>query len=129
MFSFPCSEPVHWSMSGSNCCFLACIQVSQETGKMVWYSYLFKNFPQNFHYDLVHLGWPCMAWLIASLNSASLFAMTRLLSMKGIQLMYPLNYPIFHNLQDICLSPNLSLFSWPLETYLLLPTPKSLPLY
>ena len=33
-------------MSGSNCCFLICIQVSQETGKVVWYSHLFKNFPQ-----------------------------------------------------------------------------------
>ena len=33
-------------MSGSNCCFLFCIQVSQETGKVVWYSHLFKNFPQ-----------------------------------------------------------------------------------
>ena len=28
------------------CCFLTCIQVSQETGKVVWYSHLFKNFPQ-----------------------------------------------------------------------------------
>ena len=33
-------------MSGSNCCFLACIQVSLEEVKMLWYSYLFKNFPQ-----------------------------------------------------------------------------------
>ena len=33
-------------MSSSNCCFLTCIQVSRETGKVVWYSYLFKNFPQ-----------------------------------------------------------------------------------
>jgi len=33
-------------MSGSNCCFLTCIQVSQKTGKVVWYSYLFKKFPQ-----------------------------------------------------------------------------------
>ena len=33
-------------MSSSNCCFLTYIQVSQETGKVVWYSYLFKNFPQ-----------------------------------------------------------------------------------
>ena len=33
-------------MSTSNCCFLTCIQVSQEAGKVVWYSYLFKNFPQ-----------------------------------------------------------------------------------
>ena len=33
-------------MSGSNCCFLTCIQVSQEAGQVVWYSHLFKNFPQ-----------------------------------------------------------------------------------
>ena len=33
-------------MSGSNCCFLTHVQVSQETGKVVWYSHLFKNFPQ-----------------------------------------------------------------------------------
>ena len=33
-------------MSSSNCCFLTCIQVSQEAGQMVWYSHLFQNFPQ-----------------------------------------------------------------------------------
>ena len=33
-------------MSSSNCCFLTCIQVSQEAGQVVWYSHLFKNFPQ-----------------------------------------------------------------------------------
>ena len=33
-------------MSSSNCCFLTCIQISQETGKVVWYSHLLKNFPQ-----------------------------------------------------------------------------------
>ena len=33
-------------MSSSNCCFLTCTQLSQETGQMVWYPYLFKNFPQ-----------------------------------------------------------------------------------
>ena len=27
-------------------CFLTCIQVSQKAGKVVWYSHLFKNFPQ-----------------------------------------------------------------------------------
>ena len=31
-------------MASSNCCFLIYIQVSQEVGKVVWYSYLFKNF-------------------------------------------------------------------------------------
>ena len=46
MYSFPCLEPVCCSMSSSNCCFLTCIQVSQEAGKVVWYSHLFKNFPQ-----------------------------------------------------------------------------------
>ena len=33
-------------MSGSNCCFLTCIQVLQEAGNVFWYSHLFKNFPQ-----------------------------------------------------------------------------------
>ena len=33
-------------MSNSNCCFLACIQVSQEASQVVWYSHLFQNFPQ-----------------------------------------------------------------------------------
>ena len=30
----------------SNCCFLTCIQISQEAGNVVWYSYLLKYFPQ-----------------------------------------------------------------------------------
>ena len=34
------------SRSSSNGCFLTHIQVSQETGKVVWYSQLFKNFLQ-----------------------------------------------------------------------------------
>ena len=38
--------PVHCSMSGSNCYFLTCIQISQEAGKVLWYSQLFKKFPQ-----------------------------------------------------------------------------------
>ena len=33
-------------MSSSNCCFLACIQISQEARQVVWYSDLFQNFPQ-----------------------------------------------------------------------------------
>ena len=35
----------HCFMSGSNCCLLTCIRVSQETGKGVWYFHLLKNFP------------------------------------------------------------------------------------
>ena len=33
-------------MSSSNCCFLTCIQISQEAGQVVWYSHLFQDFPQ-----------------------------------------------------------------------------------
>ena len=44
--SFSSLEPVSCSMSSSNCCFLTCIQVSQEAGQVVWYSHLFQNFPQ-----------------------------------------------------------------------------------
>ena len=46
MYSFPYLEPVCCSMSSSNCCFLTCIQISQEAGNVVWYSHLLKNFPQ-----------------------------------------------------------------------------------
>ena len=46
MNSFPNFEPVRCSMSSPNCCFLTCIQISQEASKVVWYSHLFKNFPQ-----------------------------------------------------------------------------------
>ena len=38
-------EPVTFSMSSYNCCFLTCIQISQEAGEVVWYSHFFKNFP------------------------------------------------------------------------------------
>ena len=46
MYSFSYLEPVCCSMSSSNCCFLTCIQMSQEAGQVVWYSHLFQNFPQ-----------------------------------------------------------------------------------
>ena len=45
-FFFPNFVPVFCYMSSSNCCFLTCIQISQEAGQMVWYSHLLKNFPQ-----------------------------------------------------------------------------------
>ena len=46
MHSFPDLEPVCFSMSSSNCCFLTSIQISQEAGQVAWYSQLLKNFPQ-----------------------------------------------------------------------------------
>ena len=45
-YSFPDLEPVYCSISSSNCWFLTCIQISQETGQMIWYSHIFQNFPQ-----------------------------------------------------------------------------------
>ena len=50
---FPYLEPVHCSMSSSNCCSLSCIQVSQEAGKVVWYSHLLKNFSQ---FVVIHIA-------------------------------------------------------------------------
>ena len=38
-------------MSGSTCCFSTSIQISQEAGKVVWYSRLLKNFQQ---FVLIH---------------------------------------------------------------------------
>ena len=46
MYSFPNLEPVCCFWFGSNCCFLTCIQISQQVGKVLWYSHLLKNFPQ-----------------------------------------------------------------------------------
>ena len=49
-YSFSYLEPVCCSMSSSNCCFLTCIQISQEAGQVAWYSYLF----QNFQFIVIH---------------------------------------------------------------------------
>ena len=46
MYSFSYLESVCCSMSNSNCRFLTCIQISQETDQVVLYSHLFQNFPQ-----------------------------------------------------------------------------------
>ena len=57
MYSFPnlepdcCSSPFLTVASFCfcvflNCCFLICIQISQEASQVVLYSHLFKNFPQ-----------------------------------------------------------------------------------
>ena len=46
MYFFPYLEPVCCPMSSSDCCFSTCIQISQEVGKVVWYSHLLKNLPQ-----------------------------------------------------------------------------------
>ena len=46
MYSVSYLEPVCCSMSSSNCCFLTCIEDSQEARQVVWYSHVFQNIPQ-----------------------------------------------------------------------------------
>ena len=46
MYYFPNLDPFHCSMSSSNCCFLTCMQISQEVGKVIQYTHLLKKFPQ-----------------------------------------------------------------------------------
>ena len=48
MYSFPYLELACCSMPSSNCCYLTCVQISQEAGQVVWYSHLLKNFLHNF---------------------------------------------------------------------------------
>ena len=45
-YSCPNLEQFCCSISSSKCCFLTCIQISQETAQVVWYSHPFQNFPQ-----------------------------------------------------------------------------------
>ena len=51
MYSFSYLEPVCCSMSSSNCCFLTCIQISQEADELVWYSHRFQDF---LHFIVIH---------------------------------------------------------------------------
>ena len=53
MYCFPNFEPVHRSRTGSNCCFLTGVQVSQEAGQVVWYARLFRNVPQDLFFHSV----------------------------------------------------------------------------
>ena len=84
MYSFPSFEPVHCFMSGSNCCFLTCIQVSQEAGKMVWYFHFFKNFP---HFVMIHIS------SVQSLSHLWLFVTPMDCSMSG--------FPVHHQLSEL----------------------------
>ena len=75
MYSFPYLEPV-CSMSSSNCCFLTCIQNPQEAGQAVWYSHLFKNFPQFvvIHTDLcIFTRFPRRFWYWPKLKNHNLW--------------------------------------------------------
>ena len=49
---FSVNHPTTSILKAPNCCFLICIQISQKAGKVVWYSHVFKNFPQ---FVMIHI--------------------------------------------------------------------------
>ena len=66
----PDLKPACCSISSSNCCFLTCIQISQEAGQEVWYSHLFKNFPE---FAVIHSPLPEKFIFILKDNRNSFF--------------------------------------------------------
>ena len=66
-------------MPGSNCCFLTCIQILTETGKVVWYSHLFKNFPQFVVSHIVKSFSTVMKW-----NSLAFSVIQRMLAICSL---------------------------------------------
>ena len=97
MYSFPNLEPVCCSMSNSNCCFLTCIQISQEVGQVVWYYHLLKNFPQfivihtvkGFQFSLVTQS--CLTAIVwtaahqASLSITNSWSLPKLISIESVK--------------------------------------------
>ena len=67
-------------MSGSNCCFLTCIQALEEAGAMIWCSHLFKSFHSLLcSMVIIHKLWgrkslTMASWLICSLPHSILSA-------------------------------------------------------
>ena len=50
-------------MSSSNCCFLTCIQISQEADQVVLYSHLFQNFLQFLViHTVLNIHWKDWCW-------------------------------------------------------------------
>ena len=70
--------------------FILFMGISQQYSGVVCHSLLqWTTFCQNSVLWPVCLGWPCTAWLVASLSYASSFTTTRQWSVKGIMDYYP----------------------------------------
>ena len=121
MYSFPNFEPVSRSMFSSNCFFLICIQISQEAGKVVWYSHLSKNFPvccdpqsqtlylaqsvkqkQMFFWN--SLAFSVTQWMLAIWSLSSAFSKSSLYSWNfSIHVLLKFNLEDFeHELASMC---------------------------
>ena len=99
-------------MSGSNYCFLTCIQVSQEAGKVVWYSHLLKNIPQ---FVVIHtvkgfsstkqiffwnsLVFPMIQWIDSLISGSSAFYISLYICKFSIHVLLKPSFKDFeHNL-------------------------------
>ena len=105
MYSFPNLESVHCPMSSSNCCFLMCIQVTQEADKVVWHSHLFKNFPLFF---VIHT---VKDFSVANEAEAAVFLETHAFSMIQPVL-------AIWSVSSASLKP--TLYTWPFSVHVLL---------
>ena len=89
-----------WNQSVVLCpvvtCFLTRIQISQEAGKVFWYSHLFENFPQfprgRERLILRNLLTTVAAWLCFINSSPSIMILVHYHSRAGIP-DYPLQWP------------------------------------
>ena len=68
LYSFPNFEPFCCSMSSSNCYFLTCIQISQETGYVVWHSHLSEFSTVCCDPHKVFSKWRCFSGILCFLN-------------------------------------------------------------
>ena len=95
-------------MSSSNCCFLTCIQISQEAGQVVWHSHLFQNFPQFIvihtvkgfgivkKAEISHVLLFATPWTTACQASLSITNSWSLLKVMSIKLVMPFNHLILY---------------------------------
>ena len=90
MYSFLDLESVCYSTSSSNCCFLTCIQISQEAGQVVCYSHLCQNFLQ-FIVILSHVQLFANPWTTACQASLSITNSQSLLKLRSIESVMPSN--------------------------------------
>ena len=104
LYSSPNFELVPCSVSGSNCCFWIQMQVSQATDKVVWYTYLFKNFLQfvmvytvkgftvvndtEVDISLKFLAFSMIQWMLAISSLVSLFFLNPACTPGSSQFMY-----------------------------------------
>ena len=84
-YLFPCFEPVHYSMSYSNCCFLTSIHDFKEAGKWSGILISLRIFPQFVVVQIAKSFWVVNETEVdAFLNSLS-FSMIQWISMYLIQ--------------------------------------------